>query len=213
MVADGDRDRHVDADHADVGVLLKTTGGATVAGENGGAQPKGLWQMVYSSDRWETSDGEDRHRRGLYTFWRRTSPYPSMTTFDAPSREYCVVRRVRTNTPLQALVTLNDPVYVAAAQALARRIVREAGPGTRERVAHGLRLCLARDGTPAEVERLCQLHGTELDHYRAAPEADRQAMASSEIGPLPDTMDPAELAAWTVVANVLLNLDEFLTKG
>ena len=91
-------------------------------------QPDGLWQAAFNGQRtWSTSQGEDRYRRGLYTFWRRTVPYPSMAVFDAPSREICAIRRVRTNTPLQSLVTLNDPVYVEAAQALARRIVRDGG--------------------------------------------------------------------------------------
>ena len=90
--------------------------------------PTGLWQAAFNGQRtWSTSQGDDRYRRGLYTFWRRTVPYPSMAVFDAPSREICAIRRVRTNTPLQSLVTLNDPVYVEAAQALARRIIREGG--------------------------------------------------------------------------------------
>jgi hypothetical protein len=93
---------------------------------------------------WKTSDGEDRYRRALYTTWRRSNPYPSMATFDAPSREVCTVRRPRTNTPLQALVTLNDPVYVEAAQALGRRMVREGGTTSPDRAARGFRLVLAR---------------------------------------------------------------------
>src|SRR6185369_1512541 len=92
---------------------------------------------------WQTSTGDDRYRRGLYTTWRRSNPYPSMATFDAPNREVCTVRRVRTNTPLQALVTLNDPVYVEAAQALARRVVASAGSTPEDRARLGFRLCLA----------------------------------------------------------------------
>src|SRR6185295_1909771 len=90
-------------------------------------QPDGLWIMIYNSDRWNTSTGEDRYRRGLYTFWRRTAPHPAMTTFDAPSREFCVSRRIRTDTPLQSLVTLNDPAYIECAQAMARRVMGDAG--------------------------------------------------------------------------------------
>ena len=109
-------------------------------------QPEGLWQAAFNgADRkWNTSRGEDRYRRGLYTFLRRTSPYPSMTTFDAPTRETCTSRRFRTNTPLQAFVTLNDPAYVEAAQALARRIVREGGETAEERARFGLELALVR---------------------------------------------------------------------
>ena len=100
---------------------------------------------------WQTSPGEDQHRRALYTEWRRTSPYPSMTTFDAPNREVCTVRRTRTNTPLQALVTMNDPVYVEAAQALARRIAK-AGATPADQARIGFRLCLARPPSATELQ-------------------------------------------------------------
>ena len=109
---------------------------------------------------WQTSPGEDRYRRALYTTWRRSNPYPSMATFDAPNREVCTVRRTRTNTPLQALVTLNDPVYVEAAQALARRIMADGGRSPAERVQYGFRLCLARPPNAAEAARLVQLYRT-----------------------------------------------------
>jgi len=87
-------------------------------------QPEGVWQVVYSGAKWKTSEGEDRYRRALYTYWRRTSPYPSLISFDAPSREFCFPRRIRTNTPLQSLVTLNDPVYIETAIALAQKILK-----------------------------------------------------------------------------------------
>ena len=117
-------------------------------------QPSGLWRAAFNGrDRaWTTSPGEDRYRRGLYTFWRRTIPYPSMTTFDAPSREICSVRRIRTNTPLQAFVTLNDPVYVEAAQALARRIIHEGGHRPEERCRYALRT-LSRQSAQAKADR------------------------------------------------------------
>jgi hypothetical protein len=175
-------------------------------------QPEGIWQVVYSNDTWKTSQGADRYRRGVYTFWRRTSPYPAMTTFDAPSREFCVVRRMRTNTPLQALITLNDEVYIEAAQALARRMMAEAGPSPTERAAYGVRLCVAREAKPEEVRRLIELYESELAHFRGDPEAARQ-LATVPLGAAPPDGDLAELAAWTVVGNVLLNLDETLTKG
>src|SRR5205823_4410111 len=106
-------------------------------------QPDGLWQAAFNGERtWPTSTGEDKYRRGLYVFWRRTVPYPSMATFDAPSREQCTLRRVQTSTPLQAFVTLNDPVYVECAQALARRIVKDGGATPEERAKYGLKLCL-----------------------------------------------------------------------
>jgi len=135
-----------------------------------------------------------------------------MSTFDAPSRELCTVRRVRTNTPLQAFVTLNDPVYVEAAQALARRIVREGGSSIDDRVRFALRLCLCRTPDPGQVEVLSALFRREIEHYRQDAEAAR-ALATEPLGPLPAGMEAAELAAWTTVANVLLNLDGVLTKG
>src|SRR5205085_6289972 len=126
-------------------------------------QPEGIWNQPYSSDKWTTSTGEDRYRRSLYTFWRRTSPYPSFMTFDATSREYCTVRRVRTNTPLQALTLLNDPASFEAARALARRM-SAAGPDARTRAAFGIRLVLSRDAKPAELDRLLGLYQSERDH-------------------------------------------------
>ncbi len=169
-------------------------------------QPDGVWQVVYSSDKWETSPGEDRHRRGIYTFWRRTSPYPSMIAFDAPSREVCTVRRTRTNTPLQALVTLNDPVYVEAAQSLARRMASLPEASIAERVTFGFRCALVRPPSEAENRRLTALFVSELEHYRA-----RLAEAKTFAASL-DGDDAASLAAWTAVANVLLNLDEAVTN-
>ncbi|WP_206352071.1 PSD1 and planctomycete cytochrome C domain-containing protein [Tautonia rosea] len=159
----------------------------------------------------ETSTGQNRYRRGLYTEWRRTNPYPSMTTFDAPNREVCTVRRERTNTPLQALVTLNDPVYVEAAQALARRMVREGGETAEDRINRGLLLCLARDPSDAEREHLLALVEDAWLAFSTDEEA-ALAMATDPLGPLPEGHSPAELAAWTVVANVLLNLDEMVLK-
>jgi hypothetical protein len=177
-------------------------------------QPDGLWRAAFNgSDRtWATSAGPEAHRRGLYTFWRRTIPYPSMTTFDAPSREVCSVRRVRTNTPLQAFVTLNDPVYVEAAQALSRRIMLEGGLSPRERCRFALRLCLARPPKPEQVAELEALLLDERRHYQADLPAAR-ALAAGQDGKVPTGLDAADLAAWTVVANVLLNLDGVLTKG
>ncbi|HEX7899082.1 MAG TPA: DUF1553 domain-containing protein [Planctomycetota bacterium] len=163
-----------------------------------------------SSQDWEDSKGEDRYRRGLYTFWRRSMPYPSMATFDAPSCEVTTMRRIPTNTPLQALVTLNDPVYVEAAQALARRMV-EGGADARSRAEHGFRRCLSRVPRAVEVDRLVALYERAKKKY-AADAAAAKEMATNPLGPAPAGMDVAELAAWTVVGNVLLNLDEVFMK-
>jgi hypothetical protein len=160
---------------------------------------------------WTTSPGDDRYRRGLYTNWRRTTPYPSMTTFDAPSREFCAIRRIRTNTPLQALVTLNDPVYVEASQGLARRVAHEAGNSSEDRATYALRLCLARQPRAGEVDALCSLYQMASTHLADKPD-DAKRLATEPIGPAKQGDNPTELAAWTVVSNVLMNLDEFLMR-
>jgi len=176
-------------------------------------QPEGLWQAAFNGERtWATSQGEDKYRRGIYVFWRRTVPYPSMAAFDAPSRETCTVRRINSNTPLQAFVTLNDPVYVEAAQALARRIIREGGATPEARAKWGLELVQARPAGDEQVKYLLELCRAEMDHYRQDKKAAEQ-LAVDPIGPLPPGIDAPEAAAWTVVANVLLNLDSVLTKG
>jgi hypothetical protein len=136
-------------------------------------------------------------------------PYPSMTTFDAPSRESCTVRRTATNTPLQAFVTLNDPVYFECAQALARRIVREGGSDTAARLRFGLQLALARPGQEEQVAALQRLFEAEQAYYQS----DLQAAGKLIGEAAPAGSTDAELAAWTVVSNVLLNLDGVLTKN
>ena len=185
-----------------------------LSGKKGGPsvnppQPNlGLTAAFGSGIDWQTSQGEDRWRRAIYTTWRRSNPYPSMAAFDAPNREVCTIRRPRTNTPLQALVTLNDPVYVEAAQSLARRMVTEGGSTDPERVIRGFRLVLARQPSAFEVDRLVRLHTESLADYRQKPEEARK-LATEPLGPPPaDLTDLADLAAWTVVANVILNLDE-----
>lgn len=176
-------------------------------------QPDGLWRAAFNGQRtWTTSEGEDRYRRGLYVFLRRTSPYPSMEAFDAPNREICAVRRLRTNTPLQAFVTLNDPVFVEASQGLARRLIREGGSGDAERIEFAFDLCLGRPVEAEELEALLGLLGAERDHYQDHLEA-ALTLATDPLGPLPDGLEAPEAAAWTVVANVLLNLDALLVKG
>ncbi len=159
---------------------------------------------------WKTSGGEDRHRRGIYTTWRRSNPYPSMATFDAPNREVCIIRRDRTNTPLQALVTLNDPVYVEAAQALARRMIA-AGDTPEERIRHGFRRCVARHPTDREMDALSTLFQTAKEELASTPDKAR-SLATDPLGPVPEELDLTEVAAMTVVGNVLLNMDEMLMK-
>jgi mono/diheme cytochrome c family protein len=171
-------------------------------------QPAGVWDRPYNDDKWEESKGEDRYRRSLYTFIRRTSPYPSWTTFDAPTREFCTVRRVRTNTPLQALTTLNDPAFFEAAQALAGKILREGGPNAASRATFAFRRCLTRGPTTQELDRILTYYRHEVNYFQNQPKA-AASVAKGYSGP-PASLPQA--AAWTMVSNVLLNLDEAITK-
>jgi mono/diheme cytochrome c family protein len=155
---------------------------------------------------WQTSTGPDKYRRGVYTQWRRSNPYPSMSTFDAPNRDTCVVRRARTNTPLQALVLMNDPVYVEAAQALAKKALNGAAT-TEEAIAVVFRRALIRPPTDAELKRLLKLHADAREAFRKDA-----GKANQVAGPLTAMVDPAAYAALTVVAGVVLNLDEMLMK-
>ena len=171
----------------------------------------GLAAAFGQSTDWETSKGEDRYRRALYTRWRRNLPYPSMIAFYAPERSVCSVRRIRTNTPLQALVTLNDPVFVEAAQGLARRVLTEGGDSIQSRAVHALRLSLTRQPSEAEISRIVALFESARMSL-TADAAQATALATKPLGPLPPEMDVVDVAAWTVVGNVLMNLDEFLAK-
>ncbi len=175
-------------------------------------QPEmGLKAAFGSATDWKTSEGEDKFRRGIYTTWRRSSPYPSMATFDAPNREICTVRRDRTNTPLQALVTLNDPVYVEAAQALGRKMNAEGGATVEEKIAFGLRRALIREPDEAETARLSELFNEAREDYADRPD-DAKMLAENPLGPVPEGESAVDLAAWTVVSNVILNLDEMFMK-
>jgi len=173
-------------------------------------QPDGVWSVPYSGYQWATSDGSDRYRRGLYTFWRRSAPYPSFMTFDATSREFCTLKRIRTNTPLQALTTLNDPVFFDAARGLARRILTEASPSEQDRVNYGFRLCVSRHPEAVELNRLEAFYEQQLENFRQNPQAAADVVLGSGHTSAPS--DSAEAAAWTMVANVMLNMDQTLTK-
>ena len=159
---------------------------------------------------WKTSKGEDRFRRGIYTNWRRSNPYPSMATFDAPNREVCTIRRGTTNTPLQALVTMNDPVYVEAAQSLAR-IMTKSSDSLEKQISNGFKLCLSREPQNFELDRLVSLfHQVKKRYLKDAGLAKK--MATDPIGPAPKDSNIVDLAALTVTGNVLLNLDEMMMK-
>jgi Protein of unknown function (DUF1553)/Protein of unknown function (DUF1549)/Concanavalin A-like lectin/glucanases superfamily len=179
-------------------------------------QPPGLWEEMafgegYSGQSYEQSHGPDLYRRGLYTLWKRTVPPASMVTFDAPDREKCTARRALTNTPLQALTLLNDPTYVEAARALAQRALVEGGRDEKRRLAYAFRLATGRTPTGKEVGVLRGLLKGRLKWFRKDRAAAVKLLSVGE-SPRDARLDAAELAAWTTVASVILNLDETITK-
>jgi len=194
------------------GLLNEEVGGPSVYPY----QPKGLWEeMAYgdnhTAQHYKPSHGEDLYRRSLYTVWKRTVPPAQLSTFDAPDREKCTVRRPRTNTPLQALVLLNDPTYVEAARVLAERLIHEAGKDPATRIRLGYRLALAREPMPAESDVLLTIAAQQAGEFQAHPQDAGELLTVGE-RPYDNKLDPAELAAWTMVASTILNLDETITK-
>ena len=181
-------------------------------------QPTGLWEEMAFGDRFSTqsyvqSHGPDLYRRSMYTFWKRTKPPASLATFDAPDREKCTARRTLTNTPLQALVLLNDPTYVEAARALAQRALLEGGRDVDGRIAYAFRLRHGAAADAAEERRAARAAGERLAAFRhdkkaGSGEADRRRRIESRTR----GWTPSELAAWTTVASTILNLDETITK-
>lgn len=193
------------------GLLSAKMGGPSVMPP----QPAGLWKSTYNAMAWIDAEGEDRYRRGIYTYLKRTTPYPSFLTFDGGSGEVCQIRRIRTNTPLQALVLLNDPVYLEAAGALARRMV-DGGADTPTRVKVGLRMALVRPVEDREIAPLETLLEQARASFRSHPEraeALLRSSRSSQSGSNWPTLVQVEKAAWIVVASAILNLDELLTRN
>jgi hypothetical protein len=194
---------------AAAGLLDPTIGGPSVFPY----QPEGLWEEmsvgdVYSAQVYSQSHGKDLYRRSMYTFWKRTVPPPALTVFDAPDREKCTARRMPTNTPMQALTLMNDPTYVEAARVLAQRAIKEAGPA---RAAFVFRLATSRAPSKNEESALLALAARGIARYRKDPKAARDLLHVGE-SPVDPKLDPAELAAWTTVASVALNLDETITR-
>ena len=147
----------------------------------------------------------------MYTFWKRTSPPPALITFDAPDREKCTARRAVTNTPLQALVLLNDPTYIEAARVLAEKMMREGGSDETRRIRYAFRLATARDPNAKELQVLRELERTESAEYRQNKDAAKKLIGVGE-DKADAKLDPSELAAWTTVASTILNLDETITR-
>lgn len=175
------------------------------------APKSGLKAAFGRANDWTPSEGEDRHRRSIYTEVQRNAPYASFMTFDGVNREVCTIRRNRTNTPLQAFVTLNDPVFIETNQALARRLIAEGGKDTTSRLRLAFLLCVSREPTAREATTLTRLFQESLKQFQADPAA-AKTMATDPLGPAPEGADLAELAAWTAVSNVVMNLDEFLMR-
>jgi hypothetical protein len=166
-------------------------------------QPEGIWSTVYNDAYWKTSEGEDQFRRGVYTYSKRTSPYPSMVLFDGSSREVCLSRRIRTNTPLQALVTLNDSSFVVAARSFAKRMTEKAASPP-EQIRSGYKMILVRDIPENKLAVLTSLYQEAHTQYSRDPRAADALMAASKTTP--------HVAAMTIVAQAMLNLDEVMTK-
>jgi hypothetical protein len=164
-------------------------------------QPDGVWQSVWSDDKWLTSKGEDQYRRGVYIYTKRTSPYPSMMTFDGSSREVCTVNRIRANTPLQALVTLNDPVYVDAAKAFAKKMLTSSLNPSNQ-ITFGYESALFKSIANNKLKVLTGLYNDALDNYKKHPDESKKLVKEAK----------PELAALTIVASAILNLDELITN-
>ena len=177
-------------------------------------QPPNIWRHVGRNEpKYDTSQGNDRFRRGIYVIWRRSAPYPSFTNFDAPDRASCVVKRPRTNTPLQALTLMNDPAYVEMAVGLAKRIAARSASlesaSLEDRVRYALRLCVARAPRAEEIELVSEVYRSERKRFEASI-ADAEALVGKQVE---HRVDVRDLAAWFHVANILLNLDETITKS
>ena len=193
------------------GLLVERAGGKSVKPY----QPEGIWEAVAfvgSNTRdFKADAGESLYRRSLYTFWKRTAPPPSMSTFDAPSRENCTVRRPRTNTPLQALALMNDKQYIDAARKLAERMLREGGATPEERLTYGFRWMTARPPSPREMVVLKKTLEKQTAFFQADKPAADKLLAYGDT-PRDATLEPGEYAAWTMIANLLINLDETITR-
>lgn len=198
------------------GLLQHKIGGPSVSPY----QPAGLWEELmaradgknWTAQEYTQSHGADLYRRTMYTFWKRTCPPAQLATFDAPDRETCTVRRARTNTPLQALVLMNDPTYVEASRKFAERILTEGGATLEQRITFAFRLTTARQPTPRELAVLRRVFEQQLTRFQADPAAAAKLLSVGESS-RNEQLAAHELAAWAAVASVLLNLDEVVTKG
>jgi len=191
------------------GLLVTKIGGPSVKPY----QPAGYWQYLnFPKREWENDKGEGQYRRGLYTYWQRTFLHPSLAAFDAPSREECTVDRPKSNTPQQALVLLNDPTYVEAARALAGRVLTAAGKSDAERIDLAFQQTLTRSPRPEETRLLAELLKKHQQEFTTDKAAAEKLLTVGDLKS-PASLDPSELAAWTSVCRVLLNLHETITRN
>ncbi|MFN7138772.1 MAG: DUF1549 and DUF1553 domain-containing protein, partial [Limisphaerales bacterium] len=173
--------------------------------------PDGALELAYGKNKWPTSEGGDRYRRAMYTFWKRTAPYPSMTAFDAPTADFSCVKRVRSNTPLQALTTLNDAVFHEAAQAMALRVFKEGGDNDRARAVYAFRLCAGRTPDEFELREILSLLGDQHSYFEERTDK-ALTVALANPAQIPADVNLHKVAAWTMVSRVLLNMDVTITK-
>jgi hypothetical protein len=189
------------------GLLVERFGGKPVHPY----QPPGLWKEIEDFGAYEQDKGEGLYRRSVYTIWKRTSPPPSMTAFDAPTRSVCTVNRQRTGTPLQALVLMNDVQFVEAARLLAEQAIRNGGSQLEDQIRYAFRLATSRLPNQAELNTLVALYQAQTDSFMKKPDDARQFLAVGD-HPIDGRINPIQLAALTTVATTLLNLDETITK-
>jgi hypothetical protein len=176
--------------------------------------PDGVMSLAYGPIAWNVSEGDDRYRRAMYTFWKRSVPHPVLLTFDAPPAEQSCTRRLRSNTPLQALTTLNEPTFNQAARWLAWRALQTPAKSEAERAAWVFRQCVSRKPEPAETAVLLKLLGEARTEFTSRPRDAAQFAFSDpkNPAPLPAGSGIPDLAAWSAVARAVLNLDETITK-
>ena len=192
------------------GLLVDTVGGPSVKPY----QPANIWNEVSLNGglRYKRDSGDKLYRRSIYTYWKRSAPMPNMLIFDAPTREKCMIQRPITNTPLQALVVLNDPQFVEAARSFAQKIITEGGNDEKNRINYGFKIALSRDATDDEISVISEVLKSQMKSFGSDKEKAKQFLSVGEVA-RNENIDLVEHASWSVIAQMLLNMDETLTRG
>ena len=192
------------------GLLVDSVGGASVKPY----QPANIWNEVSLNGglRYKRDSGDNLYRRSIYTYWKRSAPMPNMLIFDAPTREKCMIQRPVTNTPLQALVVLNDPQFVEAARAFAQKIIIKGGKDDISRINYGFKIVLSRDATEEELSVIKNVLKNQITSFGSDKEKAKQFLSVGEFK-RDESLDLVEHASWSVIAQILLNMDETLTRG